>query len=177
MRLWTKRSPRWPATSPPATSTSTSSSRWTTPPSFASSATRRCSQLLQVFSGQVGGGKQPHLANFYLILPPLGSRLEKQCFQFKMCKKNILTILAAVNYIEHLTGAKEKIFKKVRSRHNQSSKCLTYCALSEPGGRLFHRGRLLDGSRLLPHPSQPVARGRLSALVGTILYFIVYILV
>ena len=82
-----------------------------------------------------------------------------------MCKKNILTILAAVNYIEHLTGAKEKIFKKVRSRHNQSSKCLTYCALSEPGGRLFHRGRLLDGSRLLPHPSQPVAGGRLSALV------------
>ena len=116
MRLLTKRSPPWPATSPPATSTSTSSSRWTTPPpSYASSATRRCSQLFQVFSGQVGGGKQPHLANFYLILPPLGSRLENQCFQFTMCKKNILTILAAVNYIEHLTGAKEKIFKKVRS--------------------------------------------------------------
>ena len=82
--------------------------------------TRRCSQLFQVFSGQVGGGKQPHLANFYLILPPLGSGLENQCFQFTMCKKNILTILAAVNYIEHLTGAKEKIFKKVRSQHNQS---------------------------------------------------------
>merc|ERR1719342_564057 len=45
--------------------------------------------LVQVFSGQVSGGKQPHLANFYLFLPPL-----------------------AVNYIEHLTGAKEKIFKK-----------------------------------------------------------------
>ena len=88
------------------------------PPSYASSTTRRCSQLFQVFSGQVGGGKQPHLANFYLILPPLGSGLENQCFQFTMCKKNILTILAAINYIEHLTGAKEKIFKKVRSRHN-----------------------------------------------------------
>jgi len=45
--------------------------------------------LVQVFAGQVGGGKQPHLDNFYLILPPL-----------------------AVNYIEHLTAAKEKIFKK-----------------------------------------------------------------
>ena len=30
------------------------------------------SKSFQVFSGQVSGGKQPHLANFYLILPPLG---------------------------------------------------------------------------------------------------------
>ena len=45
--------------------------------------------LVQVFSGQLNDDKHTHLKNFYLILPPL-----------------------AVNYIEHITASKEKIFKK-----------------------------------------------------------------
>ena len=45
--------------------------------------------LVQVFSSQLNDDKQTHLKNFYLILPPL-----------------------AVNYIEHITSSKEKIFKK-----------------------------------------------------------------
>ena len=47
---------------------------------------------LQVFTGQLTNEKQPHLSTFHLILPPL-----------------------CVNYIEHVTAAKEKIFKKVVS--------------------------------------------------------------
>ena len=42
-----------------------------------------------MFSGQLNDDKHTHLKNFYLILPPL-----------------------AVNYIEHITASKEKIFKK-----------------------------------------------------------------
>ena len=45
--------------------------------------------FLQVFSSQLSASSLPHLATFHLILPPL-----------------------TVNYIEHLTAAKEKIFKK-----------------------------------------------------------------
>ena len=45
--------------------------------------------LVQVFSSQLSDEKQTHLNNFYLILPPL-----------------------TVNYVEHITAAKEKIFKK-----------------------------------------------------------------
>ena len=44
--------------------------------------------LVQVFSGQLNDDKHTHLKNFYLILHPL-----------------------AVNYIEHITASKEKIFK------------------------------------------------------------------
>ena len=45
--------------------------------------------LVQVFSNQLNDDKQTHLNNFYLILPAL-----------------------TVSYIEHITTAKEKIFKK-----------------------------------------------------------------
>ena len=45
--------------------------------------------LVQIFSNQLNDEKQSHLNNFYLILPAL-----------------------TVNYIEHITSAKEKIFKK-----------------------------------------------------------------
>ena len=45
--------------------------------------------LVQVFSGQLSEAKQTHLRNFYLIIPPL-----------------------TVNYTEHITAAKEKMFKK-----------------------------------------------------------------
>ena len=41
--------------------------------------------LVQVFSAQLNDEKQTHLHNFYLILPPL-----------------------TVNYVEHITSAKEK---------------------------------------------------------------------
>ena len=45
--------------------------------------------LVQVFSNQLNDEKQTHLQNFYLILPAL-----------------------TVNYIEHISTSKEKIFKK-----------------------------------------------------------------
>ena len=45
--------------------------------------------LVQVFTNQLNDEKQTHLNHFFLILPPL-----------------------TVNYIEHITAAKEKIFKK-----------------------------------------------------------------
>ena len=45
--------------------------------------------LVQVFSSQLNTEKQTHLNNFFMILPAL-----------------------TVNYIEHITAAKEKIFKK-----------------------------------------------------------------
>ena len=45
--------------------------------------------LVEVFSNQLNDEKQTHLSHFYLILPPL-----------------------TVNYVEHITSAKEKIFKK-----------------------------------------------------------------
>ena len=45
--------------------------------------------LVQVFSAQLSDEKQTHLGNFFMILPAL-----------------------TVNYIEHITTAKEKIFKK-----------------------------------------------------------------
>ena len=45
--------------------------------------------LVQIFANQLNDEKQSHLKNFYLIIPAL-----------------------TVNYIEHITTAKEKIFKK-----------------------------------------------------------------